>query len=444
MAEQSLQTALSSSRLNGKTFLDIGSGSGLFSLAARRLGATVHSFDYDPHSVACTSELKRRFFPTDDNWTVQQGSVLDKGFLSKLGTFDIVYSWGVLHHTGEMWTALDNVKPLVRQDGQLYIAIYNDQGAVTDRWRSIKRAYNSLPGILRLPFALAIIGKSESQTIASYLRQRKLREYFQLWTQYDQRSRGMNRWYDWIDWIGGYPYECTTLEDLIDFYSKDGFALEWLLSRSNGTGCNETVFRRKGGLGVFIDNPLPNSRIAARRYGRRLNGPFQATANGYIAKIPAALSGWHANSIVLFQNERLAGAAAPGSEPGTLIVAPPEWGEQKVAATKFYVAPGRVQKLEPPIRDYPGHMFGIGLVNLKHLADDVMPNHDSSPVYIFEEKQQLSAPHAIHADIVKFGRGRFSHWGQELLFSSSNNSDPRSNGRLYEIVIIEQEENKQK
>src|SRR5438128_7073825 len=96
-AEDSLRKMLETEDLRGKRFLDIGSGSGLFSLAARRLGARVHSFDYDPRSVACTSELKRRYFNGDDRWKVEEGSALDAVYVKSLGTFDVVYSWGVLH-----------------------------------------------------------------------------------------------------------------------------------------------------------------------------------------------------------------------------------------------------------------------------------------------------------------------------------------------------------
>ena len=101
-AEKSLCEMLGVTDLRDRRFLDIGCGSGLFSLAARRLGAQVHSFDFDPQSVACAQELKRRFFPEDSQWRVGQGSVLDLGYLDGLGHFDIVYSWGVLHHTGSM------------------------------------------------------------------------------------------------------------------------------------------------------------------------------------------------------------------------------------------------------------------------------------------------------------------------------------------------------
>ena len=140
-AEASLLAMLRCPDLAGRTFLDIGCGSGLFSLAARRQGAKVHSFDYDADSVSCTREIRRRFAADDAEWTIEQGSILDREYMAALGTFDVVYSWGVLHHTGRMWEAVDAACRAVRPEGGLFIALYNDLGTRSQRWRRIKRLY---------------------------------------------------------------------------------------------------------------------------------------------------------------------------------------------------------------------------------------------------------------------------------------------------------------
>ena len=132
-----------SADLEGLRLLDAGSGSGLMSLVARRLGADVVSFDYDPASVACTCELRRRYFNEDRRWRVEERSVLDPEYLKGLGMFDFVYSWGVPHHTGDMRRALDLVAKNVTPGGWLFVAIYNDQGAWSKRWWRIKKLYNS-------------------------------------------------------------------------------------------------------------------------------------------------------------------------------------------------------------------------------------------------------------------------------------------------------------
>ena len=242
-AERGLQRMLQVDRLDGLRFLDIGSGSGLSSLAARRLGARVHSFDYDPQSVACTSELRRRYFPGDAAWVVERGSALDAGYLQSLGMFDVVYSWGVLHHTGQMWDGLEHAVLPVAPGGKLFIAIYNDTGTQSRRWHAIKRMYNELPALARTPFAVAVTAPAELKAVAAAVLRRRPMEYVRSWTDYRGR-RGMNKWHDIVDWVGGYPYEFATPDQIFDFYQARGFTLTKMKCGGVGLGCNEFVFER--------------------------------------------------------------------------------------------------------------------------------------------------------------------------------------------------------
>ncbi|CAN5258161.1 class I SAM-dependent methyltransferase [soil metagenome] len=240
-AESSLKEMLECESLIGKSFLDIGSGSGLFSLAARRLGAKVHSFDFDSNSFACTQELRRRYFRGDADWRIEQGSALDAEYLHSLGKFDIVYSWGVLHHTGEMWRALENAVLPVSEGGKLFIAIYNDTGTQASRWHWIKKTYCRLPKPLKTPFAIAAIAPEEFKALARSIATLSPMSYIRSWTAY-KNGRGMNRWYDIIDWVGGYPYEVATVDEIFDFYKERGFVLRKIKSGGVGLGCNEFVF----------------------------------------------------------------------------------------------------------------------------------------------------------------------------------------------------------
>ena len=235
-AEQSLRDMLEVSDLKGRTFLDIGSGSGLFSLAARRLGARVHSLDYDPQSVACTRELRRRYFESDPDWRVEEGSALDPAYLQSLGKFDVVYSWGVLHHTGQMWQALENAVLPVREGGLLFIALYNDQGGISRRWTSIKRNYvrhRILRGpIIAWSFAYLFGGSF----VKNLLRGRPMKAF-------ESPGRGMSVWHDMIDWVGGYPFEVAGPGEIFEFFKQRGFNLTRLVT-TRSLGCNEFVFRR--------------------------------------------------------------------------------------------------------------------------------------------------------------------------------------------------------
>lgn len=239
-ARKSLQAMLEIESLEGKTFLDIGSGSGLFSLAARSLGAKVSSFDFDPQSVACARELKCRYFTDDPDWQIHEGSVLDKDFLTSLGQHDIVYSWGVLHHTGHMWQALENAATCVVPKGHLFISIYNDQGRTSAHWTRVKKIYCSgLPG--RLLMQVIYIPYFSLPAFAWDLL--KLRNPFKRYTDY-KKQRGMSKVHDWYDWLGGYPFEVAKPEEIFAFYRARGFELRRLLTCAGGLGCNQFVFFR--------------------------------------------------------------------------------------------------------------------------------------------------------------------------------------------------------
>jgi 2-polyprenyl-3-methyl-5-hydroxy-6-metoxy-1,4-benzoquinol methylase len=242
-AERGLQDMLQVERLDGLRFLDIGSGSGLSSLAARRLGASVRSFDYDPQSVACTEELRRRYCPADPEWTVEWGSVLDRDKMGALGAFDVVYSWGVLHHTGRMWDAFEHAIIPVAPGGKLVIAIYNDLGTRSRRWHWIKKTYNELPQLARVPFAVAVTIPAEVKSLLGAALRLRPGDYLRSWTEYGRR-RGMSRWHDILDWVGGYPYEYATPDEVFDFCRARGFTLAKMKCGGAGLGCNEFVFER--------------------------------------------------------------------------------------------------------------------------------------------------------------------------------------------------------
>lgn len=249
IAERSLAEFLAPFDLRGRTFLDVGCGSGLFSLAAYRLGASrVVSFDVDPDSIACCRELRRRA-GAPSHWELHEGSVLDPAFMDRLQPADVVYSWGVLHHTGRMWDAIAAAASRIAPGGCFYLAIYNraegwrfhDDGSFgpSTFWTLEKKLYNALPLLLQRTaegvFAAVWFGLTLLSGGDPY---RDIREH-------RRRTRGMSWIVDLRDWLGGYPYECASVDEVKAFCAgRLGLDLCRLLARS-GTRNNEFLLRRQ-------------------------------------------------------------------------------------------------------------------------------------------------------------------------------------------------------
>lgn len=241
-AQQAMVSMLGMDSLVGKSFLDIGCGSGLMSLAAVRLGAKVISFDFDQDSVDCTRGLKERFAPEADDWEICQGSVLDQAYMGALGSFDIVYSWGVLHHTGDMVTALRHAVEAVGKAGVLFISIYNDQGGKSLRWRLFKRFFIRCPHWLQSVLCVGFLIFWELRLALARAARLKNPLPFDRWG--GSQGRGMSLWHDAWDWLGGYPFEVAKPEEIFEFCRREGFVLQRLTTCGGGKGCNEYVFRR--------------------------------------------------------------------------------------------------------------------------------------------------------------------------------------------------------
>lgn len=233
-AVDTMRRTLRRDRLDGLTFLDVGSGSGLHSVAAHTLGASVRAFDYDTDSVAATVSLAQ------GRWPVEQGSMLDADFMRRLGTFDVVYCWGVAHHTGDMWRALGLLADAVKPGGTLVLSIYNDQGKPSHRWRAVKRAYHRHPWMRPLLLALAWTRLWAVKFAQDALKGDPLKR----WRTCNDDVRGMDAWIDLKDWTGGYPFEVAKPEAIFRFYQARGFELVDMTTQAGGIGCNEYVLRR--------------------------------------------------------------------------------------------------------------------------------------------------------------------------------------------------------
>jgi len=231
-AKYNIEEWLDKDYVSGKTVLDIGSGSGIHSLAFYLLGAkTVYSFDFDKHSVEATKSLREKQ-GNPENWIVSHGSILDKEYLKSFSEgFDIVYSWGVLHHTGAMWEAIENSINLVNHGGKLWIALYG-KGPSYSKDLALKQKYNSVSDLGKKWMISKKIGR---------LMLIRLRHFKNPFTWNEKKSRGMNVYHDIVDWLGGLPYEVAAEDDVLRVCRNKGFILERIKVRYDG-GCSEYVF----------------------------------------------------------------------------------------------------------------------------------------------------------------------------------------------------------
>ncbi|MCJ7530226.1 MAG: class I SAM-dependent methyltransferase [Anaerolineales bacterium] len=243
-AVNSIKHLLNAQNLQTKTFLDIGCGSGLFSLAAYLLGAEkVMSFDYDPDSVQASIRLRERMDISAKKWEIFRGSILDKNFYVTLERADIVYSWGVLYHTGAMWQALDNAIACLKSGGMLAISIYNNLekrlGGMTFWWR-VKRTYNQLSKIVQqLMEYIYVVYFCLGVAIT-------LRNPFKIIDGYgsDASTRGMDFWHNLRDWVGGFPYEYATAGEIFTYVHEKHELELMFLETHDGHVYNQFTFHK--------------------------------------------------------------------------------------------------------------------------------------------------------------------------------------------------------
>jgi len=153
--------------------------------------------------------------------------------MESLGKFDCVYSWGVLHHTGDLHAAMENVLIPLKDKGTLYIALYNDQGWISKYWKRVKYLFNSNPALRYLMILIH----------APYLYFARI--FYRTFVRRQPLERGMHLWFDMLDWLGGYPFEVISPEKVIEFYRQHGLRLKNSVLCGRKHGCNEFVFQRE-------------------------------------------------------------------------------------------------------------------------------------------------------------------------------------------------------
>jgi 2-polyprenyl-6-hydroxyphenyl methylase/3-demethylubiquinone-9 3-methyltransferase len=195
--------------IRGLDVIDIGSGSGLSSVCFERLGAkSITSLDIDKHSYNATLLTKNKFGNGSSKWDVINKSVLD-GIENK---YDLVYSWGVLHHTGNMFQAINIASNAVRDGGYFHVALYIDGPTYLTHLKT-KQKFASLDRDEKIDYLLNYLGGSGND-----------------WFIPD--NRGMMKFHDALDWLGGLPYEVCNPNDLFNMLNK--FEVSYFRNSSEG------------------------------------------------------------------------------------------------------------------------------------------------------------------------------------------------------------------
>ena len=100
---------------------------------------------------------------------------------------------------------------------------------------------------------------------------------------------------------------------------------------------------------------------------------------------------------------------------------------------KLPMSPARLVRLSGIIPDR-GYSYTCRLPDDLPVGDS-MEEPIRSLLDLLEDGRSLGPAHSAHADISTVGLGRHSHWHGQLYFSSSDNTDPRRNGRTYHAYI---------
>lgn len=230
--------------LKGKTFLDIGFGQGLSICLAAEAGTRARGIDIDADNLEAARLTQAHFaLPSPPVLTI--GSILDPQLVAELGGeggFDVVHSWGVLHHTGDMALAIQHAAQLTKQNGHLVLAIYRSHWS-SPLWHAIKWLYNLSPGFIR---QLLIAVNYWVIYLAKLLvtRQNPL-----------NKERGMDFYHDVVDWVGGYPYEHASEHGLTQHMASLGFTRIDFIPAKVPTGCHQFVFHKTAPVSSDILKP---------------------------------------------------------------------------------------------------------------------------------------------------------------------------------------------